>query len=362
MGLLTYAQVTGDARLKEFVREGYEYYRNWGIARIGLLSEMCSTGDMTFLALKLCDAGVGDYYEDVDQYVRNVLIDRMITDPEKLRQAVKNEPILARLLPREKPTDPVADYTKPAVGIGQNYEKDKLKDVVLNPKFETEDNVIDKCVGVYLSDAGYPTEIPKIRLMWNICCSGNATSALYYVWESIVRCDRNGHAQVNLLLNRASPWMDIDSYLPYEGKVVIRNKSAQSVSVRIPRWVDKKAMSAKINNQPASTWWIGNYSVFENVRPTDVITITFPMVESREKYTLKWKKSQFWIEGTDPGSNWKNENPEQFTLLLRGNTLVDIEPRPKDAAYPCFERDEHKKTVTPMKTVKRFVSNAHIKW
>ncbi len=54
--------------------------------------------------------------------------------------------------------------------------------------------------------------------MFNICCPGNANHALFYTWESIVRADENGHATINLLLNRASRWLDIDSYLPYEAK------------------------------------------------------------------------------------------------------------------------------------------------
>jgi hypothetical protein len=62
------------------------------------------------------------------------------------------------------------------------------------------------------------------------CCTANCSDALYYVWESITR-RRDGVATVNLLLNRASTWLDIDSYLPYEGKVVLRNKAAQSVLV-----------------------------------------------------------------------------------------------------------------------------------
>jgi hypothetical protein len=34
MGILCYAQATNDARLKQFVRDGYEYLRNFGIARL----------------------------------------------------------------------------------------------------------------------------------------------------------------------------------------------------------------------------------------------------------------------------------------------------------------------------------------
>ena len=39
-----------------------------------------------------------------------------------------------------------------------------------------------------------------------------------------------GQAIVNLLLNRASPWLDIDSYLPYDGHVKVQNKTAKSVA------------------------------------------------------------------------------------------------------------------------------------
>src|SRR6185295_4043062 len=73
MGLLWYADATHNQRIKEFVRDGYEYCRNFGLARLGLFGEGCATGDMTWLALKLSDAGVGDYYEDADGYVRNQL-------------------------------------------------------------------------------------------------------------------------------------------------------------------------------------------------------------------------------------------------------------------------------------------------
>ncbi len=59
---------------------------------------------------------------------------------------------------------------------------------------------------------GRPSELPKLRFMWNICCPGNGNQVLYHAWEAIVRC-KEGNAQVHLLLNRASPWLDIDSYL-----------------------------------------------------------------------------------------------------------------------------------------------------
>ena len=51
------AVLARDERLKAFVRDGYEYIRCFGIARIGLFGEPCTVGDMTALAVKLSDAG-----------------------------------------------------------------------------------------------------------------------------------------------------------------------------------------------------------------------------------------------------------------------------------------------------------------
>jgi hypothetical protein len=94
MGLLLYAEATNDPVLMEFVRSGYEYLRKYGIARIGLFGEMCTTADMVWLAVKLSELGVGDYWEDVDQYTRNMLVEQQLTEPERLRAVVARMPAL----------------------------------------------------------------------------------------------------------------------------------------------------------------------------------------------------------------------------------------------------------------------------
>ena len=366
MGLLWYAEVTNDARLKQFVRDGYEYVRNWGIARIGLFGETCASSDMIYLAIKLSDFGVGDYWEDADCYIRNTLVDRQIIDAEKMHKAVKAPPIFARILYTSRAANAVEPTNPkfPVGPMGQSYDPDWMKDAKspFEPEWETKDRVVERNVGCFIDDSADPSENPKVRLMWNLCAPGNCNHALYYAWEGITRCDGEGNATVNLLLNRASPWLDIDSYLPYEGKVVIRNKTAKTLAVRIPRWVDKKAATAKVGDRRLDAHWVGNYLLLGRVAPKDQITICFPLVESQEQYTLKWKKSEWWLEATDPGISWKNENPIKYTLYLKGNTLVDLSPRPEKAALPAFERDEYKKSKAPMMKIKRFVADTDIKW
>ena len=43
---------------------------------------------------------------------------------------------------------------------------------------------------------------------------------MYQAWEGIVRLSGK-RADVNLWLNRRSPWLDVWSWLPYEGKLTV---------------------------------------------------------------------------------------------------------------------------------------------
>ena len=94
--LLWFAMATGDWRLKEFVRSSYEHSRNYGLARIGWnpgwtgphplhrnerTCESCGIAGQIGLAVRLSQAGLGDYWDDVDGYVRNHLVEQQFADP-----------------------------------------------------------------------------------------------------------------------------------------------------------------------------------------------------------------------------------------------------------------------------------------
>ena len=187
---------------------------------------------------------------------------------------------------------------------------------------------------------------------WTMCCFANCSNALYCAWESIVRCS-DGVAQINLLLNRASPCLDVNSYLPYEGKVVIKNKTAREMRIRIPLWVDKKAVTCRLNNKTVPTDWLGNYILIRNLAKKDQVTLTFPVVESTEIHTAQ------------------SHGP--YTCHFKGNTLVDISPRPEkptgrywpkgqEQFYQLYLRDYYKADKAPMKKVTRIVSPFVLEW
>ena len=315
--LLELAIAENDQQLKEFVREGYEHGRTTGVARMGFFpgwflpnfcersdsysgwAEGCGISDMVVLAVKLTDAGLGDYWDDVDAYVRNQLIAQQFVDLDQMRRLSGNDP--------------------------------------------KNDELLKRFLGGFGS--GEPTATaPTIHG----CCSANGAIGLYYAWHGITRF-HNGIAKVNLFLNRASDWMDIDSYLPYEGKVVLRNKKARAAWVRIPSWVERKKLKSFVNGKPAEPALVGNSLFFENLGKTDTIRLQFPVPEETDEHIIHRTK---------------------YMATYRGSTIVDIKrwtpaprftvdkkpPSPDRRMYRMYQRDHMRADKAPMRKVERFVS------
>ena len=288
--LLNYAAVTNDARLKQFARDGYEYTRNFGCAKIGYIPEWtnnnrcetCEVSDIMALAIRLSDAGVGDYWEDVDQYVRNQFSEQQTMDPE--------------------------NPMKPNVG--------------------------------YFTITGYPTYIFNFVAG---CCTWNGSQGLYYAWDAIVR-NRGTHADINLLLNRAHALLDIDSHLPYEGKVVIKNKKATSISIRIPSWVDRSSLSVRTPHKAAPYIWVGNRILISDLNQGERVIVEFPMVSRVERLRVK--------------------KDEVYTYEFKGNTVVGVSPRPPtpEGHTAIYQRDRFKQDKAPMVKVTRFIAPKLVDW
>jgi hypothetical protein len=333
-GLLEYADLAGDERLKAFVRDGYEYLRQFGVARIGLFGETCTVGDMTSLAVRLSDAGVGDYWEDVDQYARNHLAEVQILDPGPIRA-----------IAAASPAAPVKGWEDP-------------------------DRFVERTMGCLCDDALHPSiSTPGIMM----CCTYNGLIGYYHAWEGIVR-EHRGVARVNLLLNRASPWLDVESHLPYEGVVVLRNKTARAAAVRVPRWVDPGRVACTVNGRRAEPVVVGRHLLVEGLRPKAEVRLEFPVAECEETYTVGWTGIQVpgWTEVTRLLDQDKPPQPFEYqvsaaprsmpapprpvvTLRFRGNDVVDVSPRETGHGYPLYRRDHLKPGPAPRRKVTRVV-------
>ncbi|MHC4713518.1 MAG: hypothetical protein ACYTAN_09665 [Planctomycetota bacterium] len=324
-GLLDYALAAGDERAKAFARDSYEWARQMGVPRLGLFpntpctgSEGCTGADMVALAIALSDAGLGDYWDDVEQYARNGLVESQMTDAaEMLRVAQAGSK-------RQRGED----WTGPPVATA--IWDDRLR--TLFPGQDMVERVAERSVGAF----GFVLDASRMEMLMH-CCTANGSQGLYYAWEGIVR--RSGEsAEVNMWLNRRSPWVDVWSFLPYEGKLAVRNKTMKRIAVRLPGWARRSEVVCRLNGRPVTPVWVGNRMVFDGLSGGEEIEILAPVRDDRAEYTLSYM----------PGYKVNRDGTSGpcIACRFRGNTAVALEsisPRAGVAVYDGYRvfRREH---------------------
>jgi hypothetical protein len=325
-GVLEYAMVAQDYRALEFVRDGYEWARQHFCPQLGCdaMTEGCAFGDIAALAIQLSDAGAGDFWDDADCLVRNALLEAQYTDADGLKA-----------------------LGEAAIGKFKHWGNE-----VPLPGQEDFERVVERNIGAiaFMSQAA----LVQDPIMMS-CCTANANQAFYYAWEAIVRHE-DGRATVNLLLNRFSPWLDIVSYLPYEGKVVINNKTARQINVRVPAWVPQRAVVCTVNGQPMSPQWLGRYAKFDELRGGEMLMLTFPL----RTETVHLELSTINSAGGGGGD---------ISLLteFRGSTCLGTQAmsedyRPQRVGLQMYRRTHYRQEKAPMRRIPYNIVQRPIRW
>ena len=335
-GVLDYALVANDPQLKEWVRDCYEFVRQMGISRLGIIAqgpeaamEGCVIGDMTALAVALSDAGMGDYWDDVDCIARNALVSGQATDLEELKRVSMEG--------RERPVGSQWGGLCDDRFLNNNRNRGSLAGQ------EIYDHALERTIGAYSHLSGARYQKP---LMMS-CCTANGNQGFYSAWEGITR--RSGNlAEVNLWLNRRSPWLDVWSWLPYEGMLMVQNKGMQQIVVRKPGWARASQIACRINGQSATPAWAGNRMIFSNLRGNEQVTLEVPVEIDKASYSL--------VNINDP------MHPEGvFECEFKGNTAlrvtrVEAGADPGDHNwYRLFRREEMRASHAPLKAAPAYV-------
>lgn len=265
---------------------------SWYLGREGNTVEICEVADMVFLALYLTRAGMGDYWDDIDRWVRNIYAEGQFRNMDLIEQ------IPASYLQNTRPVQGRPRYYVDTDDIGQRSLGSFFGWMRANDGL----NVVQTEDGPRLSDHSIMH-----------CCTANGARTLYFVWDSMVTKTPE-EVRVNLLLNRVSPWLDVDSYLPAAGKVVLHIKEAPRVAVRMPEWCDPAQVRATINDQDRRTLVNGPIVRLGWLQPGDEVVLRFPLPEQVIHRVL-------------------GEIP--YKLTLRGSNITSIDP--KGSAYPLFE-------------------------
>ena len=328
MAVCEYGYAAGDREILEQVDRCYRWAREMGDSLIGYFPEwmpgsaeylqwpqgnsveICEVADMVFLALYLTRAGIGDYWDDVDRWVRNVYAEGQMLDADFLNQIPDSyfDPV-----PGTRPYRDNRDVAQRSIGsfFGWMRAND----------------------GIRIERTGEEPKLPNHAIMH--CCTANGARTLYFVHDATVT-RQSDEVRVNLLLNRASPWLDVDSYLPAAGKVVLRIKDAPRVAVRMPEWCDPAAVQVQVGDEVRRALIQGRYVRTGWLRPGDRVTLTFPVPE----------RTLHRVVGEIP-----------YKLGLRGANVVSIDPGGE--GYPLYERQP---TGEPVRKT-RFVSeHTQIVW
>ena len=317
-GMLEYGVTVGDQSVIEFVHNAYQYSKSWMFDRLGWIDgapakgeacEGCNLADLAALQIRLTDAGVGEYWDDLDHLVRNALIEQQYTDLDRAHRIVAS-------LPEDTETP--------------RWAQDAL------PNQICYEDVLERLVGTIFA-MSYPH---GAKLSTIGCCTGNGAQAFYYAWEAAVR-ERPGLTQINLLLNRAAKTVDVASWLPYEGKVAVTIKAADRIALRMPSWVPRSQIRLQVNDGDRPLIWLGSYLLVDDLKPGDTMQVTFPVVESTARHL------------------WAARIPHQeteFTARFRGSTCVGISPCMTLPGWmPFYEREHMLAEQAPTKRARAVV-------
>ena len=322
LGMLDYALAAGDAEMEEFVRVSFEWAKGKGETSVGYFpenidnteyegSETCEVAGMIGLALKLSQAGLGDYWDDADRWVRNQFAENQLRRADWAYRMHQGGLIRPR---RRVPLSQVDELA------------------------QTTDRVPERNIGAF---AGWPGANDFYTGQGDgimHCCTGNGTRALYYIWEHILT-HRDGELRVNLLLNRPSKWADVHSCIPYEGRVDVRVKEACRLKVRIPEWVQPSETICRLGDGERRLEWEGRYAVVDSVSEGDLVQIRFPIAERVKEVEIE---------------------KCHYILTMKGNDVVHMDPPGRFC--PFYQRDHYREDVVRWKKATRFVSDELLYW
>jgi hypothetical protein len=328
MAALEVVQATGDQELLALARRGYEYAVSQGEPLLGFFpewlsykggaygegqysSEICEVADMIAAALKLSSLGV-DKWDDADRWLRNQFSECQLTDTAWLTDGHFTGVDRAR---------------QPLPGAGCD-----------GPNWGTTERVIERAVGSF---PGWPSANDLVQGHgWSImhCCTGNGTRAVYYAWEKILT-HTDGKLNVNLLLNRASPWADVHSHIPYNGKVEVAIKQDLDLAIRLPEWVKPEEARCAVDDSPRALSFAGRYAQIGPLQAGQRVALEFPMRERTDRVFVERRP---------------------YTIIRRGNEVVWIDPPGQNR--PLYQRGHYREGPTLWKDVRRFVPSVEIPW
>ena len=212
--------------------------------------ETCCITDMIHFMLKLAELGDSDYWDIIEKFTRNQLLENQI---RKVDRIISQEA-------QARSTTGAASMLLGSFDCGS-----------------------------------HPNRLLMFPGGLEGCCVGAGVRALFLVWDRIVTRDSTG-VYVNLNFSRDTEWVNVTSYHPYEGKVTIDVYNAPTLFVRVPEWVDRKKTKVNVDNVDRPLEWHKNYLRLDNLLNGQIVAVNYPLrgqeseeMIAKQMYRLLWK-------------------------------------------------------------------------
>ena len=279
-GVLQWGMFSGQPDLVRWAQAVYRFACTVG-TRFGWFPEFvgqhacetCGITDMIDVALLLARSGQDEYWGDAERFGRNHLVESQFIDHAWEQQVPKRSSseaaaFLASCPPAQLKRSGVRDVLPGAFSGGS-----------------APNSVVDTRRGHW----------------WMGCCNAHGVHGLFLLWQHAVHATRSA-VRVDMLFDRSTPWADVRSHLPREGRVEVVMRQRGSLSVRTP---DDVAQDEVAVEGPGRWSWNDGYVHVDGLAPGQVVTIRFPLEEHDEQVRV--------LE-------------DEYLVSWRGDTVMAIDP------------------------------------
>lgn len=302
---------------------------------VGAFGSSGTGADMILVGLLLAAAGAGDFYDEVDGWLRNMLVESQIGDV--------------------------------AVAIVGNNS---------DPRWQY-DHVGDKSYGLFWGGAAHIFHIPTGSQGFTSDDHAMSMRGVHAAWENTVTLVGTG-LRVNLHLNRTHRYAEVRSDVPHRGRVEAELRAdigpVETLSFRVPAYLPTRdgvrvvRVAADGTERDAPFAYggpYGTYAVVAGVRPSERYALIYPTIVQVRPVVQRRPDTSIWFEGlftSRPNTEAITTVPGTYrmTTLVHGVSAypmpVGAIPRFADPLRTHLYALGSAEEAPPTKTVSRFVA------
>ena len=283
----------------------------------------CSDMELNMSALYLIRAGFDEYWDQMDRFVRNQIVECQFLDPSE---------------------------HVPEKGMhGKRMDKSKWvtefwpDDLHLLP-YDDYHDVVNRSVGGFMFTSAEEHLFIPASLM--LCCAAHAMRSFEIVWENALTEDIGG-VTVNFHYNHENDLGEIISWEPYEGKVAVILKRIARLRVRIPEYALAGPLQATVDGTACEIAISGRYADFGIVPANATCMLAFPL---NIRTTV-----ETYVQQDYPERNGT------FNVKWRGNTVISLDPASREEKA-IFKRSVLDTDAAPYADVRYFLPDNPFRW